>query len=687
MKHRSVRYYGVLIAVCLTTVLQAQWVQTNGPAGADVQSIMVKEDGTVFIGTNQNGIFRSTDNGKTWLALDSGLVVQANTFNTFAADEAALYAGSNKGVFISTDNGASWHTGDPSLKHVNSLSFGENGLWAGTDDGIFRSTDGGESWTAHDSGLMAPDMDIETIAVHDGVVFAGCGPGVYQSTDNGAYWTLYDSGLTTTYVKSLAVNGEKLFAGTVGGGIFRSTDNGEHWEEANNGISGSDGKRVNTLTAVNGTLFTGTFAGVFISRDDGETWRSAGWGVVSGNNVLSVAAGGGNVFAGTYSGIFVSTDTGSTWAASNAGLCRLQITSLGTFGNAVYASVFGSGIHRSTDNGETWQLVNSGLTNAGARLMFSAGDDTLYAGSTDGVFRIDSTGSSWEKILSGTFSSVAARGSSLYAGTALGSICNSINGGKNWTTVDTIAINKAFCALIIVDDTTALAATDLGIYRSTDHGGSWKKATDKYTTSFAMIGDTVFAGLTGGVYYSTNRGKSWSATGLDNDAVNSFAASGTDLFAGGMIKKVSLSTDRGAAWTDVFDGLNNVSVCALAVCGNMLFAGSSRNSVWRRPLSEMAGVRNPGFQRSGENRLNCHITARNGLGTVVSVKILMPRPDRITVTVFDLAGRTIAEPVDGRFDAGAHDFCLDKRLFEQGCYLVRVTTANSVFGKLVYRSK
>ena len=55
-----------------TTPLLAQWVQTSSPQGFQIQCFA--ESGTnLFAGDYEDGVFLSTDNGKSWTAASAGL--------------------------------------------------------------------------------------------------------------------------------------------------------------------------------------------------------------------------------------------------------------------------------------------------------------------------------------------------------------------------------------------------------------------------------------------------------------------------------------------------------------------------------------------------------------------------------------------------------------------------------------
>lgn len=50
----------------------AQWVQTNGPNGGIIKSLLLTE--TIFLaGTDGNGIYLSTNKGKSWSPANNGL--------------------------------------------------------------------------------------------------------------------------------------------------------------------------------------------------------------------------------------------------------------------------------------------------------------------------------------------------------------------------------------------------------------------------------------------------------------------------------------------------------------------------------------------------------------------------------------------------------------------------------------
>jgi hypothetical protein len=80
-----------------------------------------------------NGVFRSTDNGTSWTAVDSGLT--NNVVTSFAVYGSELFAGTfSGGIFLSTNNGTSWSNVDSGFTNTPVQSFAISGsyLFAGT---------------------------------------------------------------------------------------------------------------------------------------------------------------------------------------------------------------------------------------------------------------------------------------------------------------------------------------------------------------------------------------------------------------------------------------------------------------------------------------------------------------------------------------------------------------------------
>jgi len=278
---------------------------------------------------------------------------------SFAFSDTNLFAGTSGGVYRSTNNGASWKAANSGLPnaYVYSLAFNGKNLFAGTNGyGIFVSTNNGASWTLPFLGLES--NEIYSLAISGSNIFAGIDGDVMLSTDNGKNWTPLNifNGYLSTNVYALAVIGTNLFAGTYGNGVFLSTNNGSNWTAVNSGLLNFD---VQCLVVSGNDLLAGTDGdGIFLSYNNGTSWKDVNTGL-GNNSILSLAVGGTNLFAGTNTeyyvgriddGVFLSTNHES-WSGVNLGLRNSPIESgLANFAIPSLA-VINTYIYAGTDSG------------------------------------------------------------------------------------------------------------------------------------------------------------------------------------------------------------------------------------------------------------------------------------------------------------------------------------------------
>ena len=289
-----------------------------------------------------------------WRQSSSGLY--GGVIWAFAVSGTTLFAGTEDGgVFQSSDNGQNWTQDNNGLTNTSVYALAVSGttLFAGTYDGVYRSSDNGQNWTAVNNGLTA--TDVRALAVNGTTLFAGTnGGGVFRSSDNGQNWTAVNNGLTDTVVFALVVSGTTLFAGTFRGGVFRSSDNGQNWTQVNNGLAHTF---VFALAVSGTTLFAGTFGGgVFAASLSNCSCN------ISPNNQSFGASGGA-------SNVSVTATAGCAWTAvSNASWIAITSGASGSGNGTVsYSVLANTGSSQRTGTmtiaGQTFTVTQAGANN------------------------------------------------------------------------------------------------------------------------------------------------------------------------------------------------------------------------------------------------------------------------------------------------------------------------------------
>ncbi len=198
---------------------------TNGPHSETINALAIdpQTPTTLYAGTSGDGVFKSTDGGTTWRAVNTGLDPRRCCF-ALAIDPqtpTTLYASTDGGVFKSTDGGESWGGVNTGLTNpfARALAIDPQTpatLYVSTGGGVFKSTDGGGNWRSvlvlsPGTFVLALAIDPQTpMTVYAGTIDAtttGSGHGVFKSTDGGESWSAVNTGLSNQAVLALAVEG------------------------------------------------------------------------------------------------------------------------------------------------------------------------------------------------------------------------------------------------------------------------------------------------------------------------------------------------------------------------------------------------------------------------------------------------------------------------------------------------
>ncbi len=471
-------------------------------------------DNTLFVGTSQ-GLFRFTDDWeKLSIPVPHGIFSLANT-------EDRLYVGTianpphgpHAAVFYSTDLGDFWIDITPNTREhpvkiittVKVVPVGNRIILKGSS-GVLISDDGGETWTDPNPGPHTSGA-FPVVALDENNFYGTYSEGIRRSTDGGATWAPFMTGMVNSHVPSLVTVENALYAVTAGE-IVTSKNSGESWEVVN--VSGGDKLLIPRIETTGTTVYVSSVA-------DNRTQLLH---LSVGNETLIPVQGlpdfeEDNLYVEWKKRLQKARDTNTNvretvrlWQESLHNIAKEDITNGGftETGETIFME------HRRKlfkwrpgetkwhytgleDQGELSPIDGKGFT-------LAASGSTVYAGKREGdLFLSEDGGDTWRDITAnlafpfGYFKEMFFAASTVYVSTDMGVMHSS--DGETWHVLTDTDDKRLIMDRIAVDGATAYGVADSGVYQVDTRTNAWKQVVSELphtATSFAIDGNTFYIG-------------------------------------------------------------------------------------------------------------------------------------------------------------------------------------------------
>ncbi|MEO6348041.1 MAG: glycosyl hydrolase, partial [Aquaticitalea sp.] len=617
-----------------------------------------------------DGVYKSTDAGKTWkhIGLEksrhiSDVIIHPNNPDVmYVTAQGAQYAPSeDRGVYRSTDGGKTWNnilsvngtTGPSSLSmDMNNPRILYASMWqhqrfpwtmesGGEHSGLYKSTDGGDTWDKMKKGLPKAfgKSGISVSRANSERVYAVIEAedkegGVYRSDDAGKTWKQINServNITRSwyYMEIFADSQNEDIVYVLNAPVMKSIDGGKSF--SNIAVPHGDNHHLWINPQDNASLINSNDGGANISHNGAQSWSTQEnqptaqfyrvitdnqvpyfvYGGQQDNSAIAIASrtnGGGIEWKDWYSvaggeSAFIAFDPNnpdvvyggtyqgniSVWTkASNEQKSIKQYPELGLSvepkdskyrynwnaplitsphnRSTIYHA--GNVVFKSTNEGMSWTTISPDLTK----------DEKEKQGPGGGPYTNEAAGGENYNTITAMVESQHEEGV-LYAGTDDGLLHITKNGGQSWTNIAPKSIPDGIINSIDVsehDPATAYVVVmryksmDLNsyIFKTTDYGQSWTKIVNGIDgpQTFARVvradkkqKGLLYAGTETGLYISTDDGAFWQKLqlGLPIVPINDLVIHDNDL--------VAATAGRGFWIFDDLGGLQNISANKKAI--------------------------------------------------------------------------------------------------------------------------
>ncbi|HPN38763.1 MAG TPA: T9SS type A sorting domain-containing protein [Melioribacteraceae bacterium] len=287
-----------ILLLLFSIPILSQWNKTNFNE-LNYGYSMAFADNTIYVGTLSKGMFKSTDNGFSWIEINNNLPIKqvwsVNVIN------GVVFIGTNSGgIYKSTNNGESWESSNNGISNnaiIKDINKYENKYFAASSNAGIYVSDNGNDWQQNNSGITGLVASCLLNTGND--LFCGVLQRVYKYDLANTSWIRMSTGLPNSSVNSLAYfddNSTKYLAAGFYSSVSEfaiSSDYGLNWIIADNALPNVP---IYSVSAVNNVLLVGNDYGVYISYDKGNNWSDFSQGFTGASYSTFLTKGLNSIF-------------------------------------------------------------------------------------------------------------------------------------------------------------------------------------------------------------------------------------------------------------------------------------------------------------------------------------------------------------------------------------------------------
>jgi photosystem II stability/assembly factor-like uncharacterized protein len=441
-----------------TTDAGTTWIgQTIISGYSDIRAMHFSDVRFGLLGSDWGYIWATRDSGVSWTTRTPtwGLIT-----SIYCIDSSTAIVTNQNGIWRTTNQGDSLsHVYNSPVVWIQDVTFytATNGFAVGWEGTVLRTTDAGMTWTKTINDIGADLTDVIFSSNSNGMVVAS-DSSIYSTADGGYSWTRRTA--PTVFNQIYFLDSLKGFAtGYMYGNcssVWRTSNGGQNWEFLFNGRGSLQG--IGFWNALQGCVI-GRFAGgtghywnvEYFTSDGGNTWLEG---------VLSLSEG---AYPQLYA--FSIADSFTGYAIY---FCQGIMNGLGQW----Y-------IIRTTDAGSTWTMQSTSTLPQGNAIHFVDRTTGFFVGDSGTIMRSDDGGITWNQQQSTTtanLTSVFFKSKLLgVAAGGNGTILTTFDGGVHWKTESPLT-TRTIHKLFVSNDSAVIAIGNNGTIihgqlHATDVGG------------------------------------------------------------------------------------------------------------------------------------------------------------------------------------------------------------------------